>query len=196
MNIDEFDSAACRLMKIDEEARLFVRSRRSNGQAVQGTQHFPPIRQVSAGQLTDHHRVDQYPELLKQGRKTRLPAAQVVDPDRGVYQDQSDWARRRATSRRCGLLPPSFASLRALSRSIRARRPSATRAVRVWMPVSCSALSSKSSSRLMVVLMSKQYSIDSVMDMTPRAGRPTCRAAVLRGGSASVAAEEGRLWSG
>ncbi len=81
----------------------------------------------------------------------RVADTKVVDPDRGVDQNHCGSARRRGTVLRSGSVPPSLASRRALSRSIRARNPSRTRALFSVVPVRRCASASRSSSRAKVV---------------------------------------------
>ncbi len=72
----------------------------------------------------------------------------------GELADDQRVDEHLATGRSCGLDPPSRARRRALSRWMRARKPSCKVAVRSSEPVSVMARASNSSSRFTVVRMS------------------------------------------
>ena len=153
MGVDEPYPAAHEPAVLDESEHLLMVGHRHPGQPIQEVQYILAGFQVSTSQLAYHHRVDQYTEVVQQVCETRLAEAQMVYPDRGVGQDQADSPFRRGAGDNPGSLPPSLANLRALSRSTRARRPSARRADRDSMPVSRPALSNNPSSIVTVVLM-------------------------------------------
>ena len=89
---------------------------------------------------------------LEEIDKLCIAAAQVVDPYRGVDQDQGLVSERlRGEAFRLGCVPPRRASRLALSRSISAFKPSRTIADRSKGPASRVALASKSSSIVIVV---------------------------------------------
>src|ERR1700756_5181273 len=77
--------------------------------------------------------------------------AQMINPDRGVGEDQFFPGRRRGTFFTPGMVPPSDASLRALSRSMRALSASRINAVFSATPVNSWAVRTRSSSRATVV---------------------------------------------
>src|SRR5205823_9498164 len=81
--------------------------------------------------------------------QTGIQPAEVIDPDRGI--DQNQRGRRRGIGRNCGSVPPSRANRRAASRSISAFSASRTRADFSCTLVNCSALASNSSSIAIVV---------------------------------------------
>jgi len=89
--------------------------------------------------------------VLEQPYDSGVARPQVVDPDRSVDEDHEGSARRLGTSVSPGSLPPSLARRRALSRWMRARKASRTRALFSLVPVSRCASATNSSSREMVV---------------------------------------------
>jgi hypothetical protein len=90
-------------------------------------------------------------ELQKLAQLVVAPA-EVIDPNRGIDQDQASVSsRRRGAGSSSGSLPPNLASRLALSRSINAFNPSRTIAERSFEPISFMALASSSSSMFIVV---------------------------------------------
>ena len=83
----------------------------------QQPEDFAASRQPAECELADHPRVDQDVAVLQQFGKLGVAGAEVVDPDRGVDEDQPG-ARRLEISFTPGSLPASRDSRRALSRSI------------------------------------------------------------------------------
>jgi hypothetical protein len=71
----------------------------------------------------------------KQLGQRSIAVAEVVDPNRGVDEDHWLAARRRGIGVSAGSVPPRRARRRALSRSIRALRPSRTSNVFSFTPV-------------------------------------------------------------
>src|SRR5580698_6782530 len=91
----------------------------------------------------------------KKRQEPRIAPAKVSNPYRGVHQGDhlAIWDRLRGIGRNLGMVPPSAASRRALSRAIRASRAACMRAVFSLTPVNRMAVSTRSSFRLSVVLM-------------------------------------------
>src|SRR5262245_62184909 len=87
---------------------------------------------------------------LEQRRKLAIARTQMVDPDRRIDQDHGRVARWRGGAFSLDWVPPSRASRRALSRSIRALSASRTSADLCFTPVkACAfAMSSSSSARV------------------------------------------------
>src|SRR5205809_8145139 len=79
--------------------------------------------------------------------------AQMIDPDRGVRENQGFPGLRRGIFFNSGMAPPRDASLRALSRSMRALRASRSKAVFSTTPVNSWAVRTRSSSSATVVLI-------------------------------------------
>src|SRR5258708_33279572 len=92
-----------------------------------------------------------------------VSGAEVVDPNRGICENQFDPTRRRGIFFNSGIVPPREANLRALSRSMRAFRASRINAVFSTTPVNSWAVRMRSSSSAIVVLIETQgthYSIN------------------------------------
>ena len=113
------------------------------------------ILQITAGQLTHHHRVHQYPARIEQFNQTCVCRAQMINPDRGINQYHGNqlagFDRRRGIDSSAGSEPPRRANLRALSRSINAFSPSRNKAVFSDIPVNSTACSYSKSSIFNVV---------------------------------------------
>ena len=92
-------------------------------------------------------------ELVVNPTIQQMEEIQIEVSPEPCARDQAGWERRRGTGLTRGSLPPRRASRRALSRSIRALRPSRISAVRSVRPVMRCASSSRAWSRLMVVRM-------------------------------------------
>jgi hypothetical protein len=71
---------------------------------------------------------------VEQAGKVCVVVAQVIDPHRGVDQDQCSADRRRGTDVSSGSVSPRRARRRALSRSISAVSPSRTSSVFSFIP--------------------------------------------------------------
>jgi hypothetical protein len=91
--------------------------------------------------------------LLKMLAHFFVSRAQVVDPNRGVGENQFRLILRRGIFFNSGIVPPKEANLRALSRSIRALSASRTNAVFSSTPVNSWAIRRRSSSSARVVLI-------------------------------------------
>src|SRR5580692_8442382 len=101
--------------------------------------------------------------LVKMSAQCIVVRAQVVNPDRRVRENQSRLAPllvipplpilRLGIFLNRGIVPPSDASLRALSRSMRALRASRSNAVFSATPVNSWAVRTRSSSSATVVLI-------------------------------------------
>src|ERR1700690_3527089 len=78
---------------------------------------------------------------------------EVVDPNRGIRENQFGRPLRRGIFFNSGIVPPRDANLRALSRSMRALRASRINAVFSATPVNSWAMRTRSSSSARVVLI-------------------------------------------
>jgi hypothetical protein len=89
--------------------------------------------------------------LFKQKREGIIAFAEMIDPNRSVYENHdAERGRLRRTEDKRGSVPPSMANRRALSRAIRASRPMRTNAVFSFSPVKAAAFRSISSSMFKV----------------------------------------------
>jgi hypothetical protein len=72
--------------------------------------------------------MDQDPPRIQQGGERRIACAQVINPNRGIDEDQMASDFRRGMAFKSGLLQPSLAKRRAASRSVKAVSASRTKA--------------------------------------------------------------------
>src|SRR5882724_956148 len=101
---------------------------------------------------------------FEQRDEIRDALAEVVDPDRRIGENQTPAADRLlGTGVSCGCVPPSFASRRALSRSIRALSPSRNTVERSCSPVSLTAFESNSTSKVTVVRIAISIRAESII---------------------------------
>src|SRR5438034_130305 len=118
--------------------------------------------------------------------------AQMIDPDGRIREDQREFARRRGMRLSSGIAPPNAASLRALSRSMRALRASRSKAVFSATPVNSWAMRTRSSSRAMVVLINvPQAHIIASDDVCFNANINLCRQAGPNQGVIATRVREG-----
>jgi len=98
------------------------------GQLSQRCQQWRSVMQIAASQFTQNHRMHHNTATFQQSSKSLAVSTQMIDPHRGVcqyhYVSSPDW--RRGIGSNCGSLPPKSAKRRALSRSIKAFKPSRT----------------------------------------------------------------------
>jgi len=158
MNVHPADTAAGELVTVDElEDLVIVRGRRP-WHLPEKTKDLGTSLQSAECQLTQDEWMDENEPLAQKAFQPLVAAAQVIDPNRRVDEDQEGVLRvrrerRLGTPRSLFSEPPSAASLRALSRAIRASRPAWTIAVFSLRPVRLLALSKRASSRISVVLI-------------------------------------------
>src|SRR5712692_6412674 len=158
MDVHPAHAAASEVVSVDELEGLVVAGGLCPRHFLEKTEHLGAPLQPAERQLTHDERVDENEPALQKGREPRVAFAQMIDPDRCVDENQrgvlpEGRARRRGARRRSLSEPPSAASLRALSRAIKASRPAWTIAVFSFRPVRLRALSRRSSSRISVVLI-------------------------------------------
>ena len=161
MRIDPANAAAGQRMALYEYQCFAVRGHGRGRQYLHRAKNLRALSQVSAGKFTDHERVAQHESSLQHVRERGIAAPKMIDPDRGVDQDHfaaRRWRegalRRLRGARACASLPPRRASLRAASRSTRARKASCSTTERSLVPAAALAALSKSSSIVTVVRMS------------------------------------------
>jgi len=152
VDVDPPYAESSQFIAIDELEHLVVLRHRRSGERRQERQDLRAIREPTAREFTDHERMAPHDVFLKSGGQSRVAAAEVIDPDRGVDQYQGA-GRRRATDSSPGWVPPSAARRRAFSRAINASRPACTTAVFPLRPLSRCASRTNSSSRFNVVLI-------------------------------------------
>ena len=152
------DAFSMQAVALNEARNLVVLCHHSRRQRLKQFQRRRTARQRATGNFTHDERVHHHTAAFEQRGQLRIMAAQVIDPHRGIDEDQglAGWRLRTATVR-FGWLPPSRASRRALSRSISALSASRTMAERSGGPASLMALASSASSMLMVVRMIASY---------------------------------------
>lgn len=114
---------------------IIIYSRRS-GKSLQERKNFLAMAQIPASQLANHEWMTRDLTFRQQRRKMGSATAQMVNPDRSIYQDHAQlWrARRRGARRARGSVPPNSANLRLADSAIRASSPARTRAVFSTIP--------------------------------------------------------------
>ena len=120
LGVDVADAGSCETLPIDEAQDLLVGGHRGLGKPLQKADHLAATTEVAQAEIPSDPRMAEDGSALKKPAECRVAGAKVVDPDRGVDQDHRDADRRRGISVNFGSLPPSRASRRALSRSMRA----------------------------------------------------------------------------
>jgi hypothetical protein len=137
------------------EAQDFVMLGDSHwAQLLQQTESLIAVRKSAASDLSNYERVYYHAAATKVRCKFGYACAKVVDPYGRIDQNHEGVAARLlGTGLSRGWVPPSFASRRALSRSISAFNPLWSTAERSRTPVSLIAFASSSSSSVTVVRM-------------------------------------------
>jgi hypothetical protein len=102
---------------------------------VQQSERLVALSQRSKGKFRDDERMDYDPPPLKVLAKLPISRTKVVNPYRRIGENQVSRTLRRGIFFNLGMVPPSDANLRALSRSISALRASRTSAVFSSTPV-------------------------------------------------------------
>jgi hypothetical protein len=135
MRIDVADASAVEPEVIYEAQDLIVTCDVGSGQILQIGENGFTLAQNSQSKLADNEGMGENHPAIQQFRQFRVAVPQMVYPDRRVDQDHLRVDRRRGTFRSAFSLPPSLASRRALSRSIRAFNASRTNADFSVIPV-------------------------------------------------------------
>jgi len=164
MHVNPPQTASHQAMTLDERVHLRIRCRWDGREFSEKAENRIPFTEVSARQLADHKGMAADFARFEQPSKGRVVSAEVIHPDGGIYENQRDraGARRRRIGRRSRSLPPSAASLRALSRAINASSPAWTTAVFSGMPVSLRASASSRSSIFSVVFICTNMAIRTI----------------------------------
>src|ERR1700730_13780908 len=126
-------------------------------QKVQQCKRLGTLLQRSQSQFRNDKRVNYDVPLVKMLSHFRAFRTEVINPNRRICQNQFDLTRRRRIFFSFGMVPPRDASLRALSRSMRALRASRINAVFSATPVNSWAMRTRSSSSARVVLMGNSW---------------------------------------
>ena len=129
-----------------------VRSRLSGKQRCKISQNRSAVGQISACKLACYERMRNNSTVDKQISETRVPGAQMRNPDRRIRK-YCHALRRRDVGESFGCVPPGAASRLPASREIGASKPALTRAVFSFMPVASLARCNNTSSMMTVVLM-------------------------------------------
>src|ERR1700731_4685946 len=151
MRVDITDATAEQPFVPDELQHLRICSRSDQGQVREAAQDRLTLAKMSEGEFTNDKGMRENTAIVEQGAQFRIRFAQMVYPDRGVDKDHRAGGRRRGGAFACLSLPPRRASRRALSRSMRAFRPSRTRPDFSFRPVNAWASATSLSSRARVV---------------------------------------------
>src|SRR5260221_11783319 len=165
MDVDVSEPLAHQLVTFDEVEGLLISGHGTGRQHREQVEDFAPLCQLTASELTDHKRMDQDLAAVECLHEGWIRLVEVVDPDGRVDEDHEGRRLRGAFASRS--LPPSRASLLALSRAINARRPSWISAVRSCVPVNRWASEINCSSRLMVVRISPSVDASMIHHMMP-----------------------------
>ena len=122
-------------------------------QSVQEFENLCAVVKIAAGKLADHMRVAEDSSALEEIGELLVASSEVIDPYRCVDEHSHAVARLLGVLARFGSVPARRASRRALSIAINASSPWRTSAVFSVIPLRARAFLTRSSSRLMVVLM-------------------------------------------
>jgi hypothetical protein len=153
MNINETEARTGQAVPFDEREELVIVNRRNRGKLGEKGQNLLPVFQMTARKLSDNERMAHHVSVLEESRESRIPAVQMVHPDRCVHQDHDPPCRRRWIGPSFFSVPPSAASLRLLSRAMMDSRPRRTKDVFSLIPVRREARANSASSIFSVVLM-------------------------------------------
>jgi hypothetical protein len=104
-------------------------------QKIQQRKRLRPPPQISQRQLGNNKWMNNNLSLIEKLAHLPVAPTEMIHPNRRIGENQRRAARRRGTFFSSGIVPPSDASLRALSLSIRAFSASRTSAVFSATPV-------------------------------------------------------------
>jgi hypothetical protein len=153
MRLDIADAGACDPGIADDIHDLAMFS---HGDSRQGFKRFDDhgsLPQIAQRNLARNEGMRKHTAIIQKPGQMRVARPQVIDPHRGIDEDHPSAGLRRGAASSPGSLPPSRARRRALSRSIRAFRPSRTRVDFSCTPVRLLALARRVSSIARVVRM-------------------------------------------
>ncbi len=153
MGVDPADGFAVKPVVFDEDHGLLVRGELGLGQRIKKREDLFSLSDVSAGQFANDEFVPEDDSFIQNVGKVIVTLAEVIDPDGGVDKNHAAEDRLLVAFFSFFSVPPSAASLFALSRAMSASSPRRTNAVFSETPVSLSASSRRSSSMFSVVLI-------------------------------------------
>jgi hypothetical protein len=104
-------------------------------QLIKECKGFVTILQRSQGKLRDNEGMDRNFSTMQALAHFFVAGAKVIDPNRSIGKNQFRWPRRRGMFFKPGIVAPSAANLRALSRSMSALSASRISAVFSLTPV-------------------------------------------------------------
>ena len=142
MYVHQSNAPARKMPALDKLEYLFIVSDNGSREGGKQVENRPAMANVPERDFTQDERVGRNFGLLKSMNKGRYACAQMVHPDRSVDEDHAPCVPRRGIGAICGSLPPRRASLRALSRSIKACSAFRTIAEVSLIPHSSRALAS------------------------------------------------------
>src|SRR5271165_6903995 len=120
MDIDMADALPKQMVAADEVQDLHISGDADLRQVRQSIQDNGAPAEIAEGEFADDKGVRQRPSCIEQVDERLAPGAEMVYPNRGIDQNHAGRDRRRGGAFNPLSLPPSFASRRALSRSISA----------------------------------------------------------------------------
>jgi len=127
VGIDVTDAAPEQMLASDGVQHLDIGGDAGLGQIRQGVQDDGALTEIAESELAKDKGVHQHPSGTEEIDKRRVPAAQMIYPNRRINQDHAGRDRRRGGAFSAPSLPPSRAKRRALSRSISALSASRTK---------------------------------------------------------------------
>lgn len=159
VQIDIPEPSAHQTPRVNEREHFAGRGSGGHGKFAEQLEDDSPLTECAARQLPDDKWMCAHLTCIEQRRESRISTPQMIDPDRGVYEDHGlrelpgARGRRRGGTDARGSEAPSAASRRALSRATSARSPSCTSAVFSSIRVRRLASPRRASSRLSVVFI-------------------------------------------
>jgi hypothetical protein len=88
LRIHVTDTRAVEAVVVDEREQLDGSGDRRLRQLAQQSEDLPALVQMAECEFTHHPRVAQHESAAKERREAGVPRLQVLDPDRGINQDQ------------------------------------------------------------------------------------------------------------
>ena len=122
MRVDVSDAKPEQMLIVDQTQDLQVGRDGCPGEVEEQAENLAASGEVSERELADHPGVRQHVAVVEEPDELWFAGSEMVDPDRGVNEDHAGMVCRRETDVASGSLPASWASRRALSRSMSARR--------------------------------------------------------------------------
>lgn len=135
VNVDVSKSSSHERASFDEGERFRMRGDDRTPEFLKSRDDFRSIRYCPAGNFADHERVRRNNALTQDENEVWIAHSEMVDPHGSIDEDHGSVERLRGIFSNWGSDPPSLASLRALSRSIRAMSPARSTAVRSVRPL-------------------------------------------------------------